>query len=131
MSSFHLSLAAARINAGLTQKQASNLLEVGVNTLINWETEKTYPDAQKLQKISTIYNVPVKFLIKEPIKLGTNEYKEITVTKEDELIASITADEVITKEGYKVMCVPAETSTYSGTHKTLVRDNNTPHMVKR
>lgn len=49
-------------------------------------------------------------LRKEVIKtvLGEKEYKEIQIlTDENELIASITDEDVITKEDYKVVCVPA------------------------
>ena len=43
------------------------------------------------------------------MKIGENEIKEIQVTAEDnELIASITEENIIWKSGYKVMCVPAE-----------------------
>lgn len=39
--------------------------------------------------------------------VGENEVKEIQVlTDENELIASITDEDVIGKSGYKVVCVP-------------------------
>lgn len=37
------------------------------------------------------------------------EYSEIQIlTKDNELIASITDEDVIEKDGYKVVCVPVE-----------------------
>lgn len=40
--------------------------------------------------------------------ISEKEYKEIQIlTDEDELIASITDEDVIAKESYKVVCVPA------------------------
>jgi hypothetical protein len=41
--------------------------------------------------------------------VGNKEYSEIQIlTEENELIASITDKDVIEKDGYKVVCVPAE-----------------------
>lgn len=41
--------------------------------------------------------------------IGGNQYKEIhIVTKDDNLIASITDKDIIGKNGYKVICVPHE-----------------------
>lgn len=43
------------------------------------------------------------------MKIGENEVKEIQiVTDDNELIASITDEDIIEKSGYKVVCVPAE-----------------------
>lgn len=42
------------------------------------------------------------------MKVGNKEVKEIQIlTSEEELIASITEDNVIEKNGFKVVCVPA------------------------
>ncbi len=39
--------------------------------------------------------------------IGDKEYSEIQITtEEDELIASITDEDIIGKNGYKVVCVP-------------------------
>lgn len=44
------------------------------------------------------------------MKIGDKEYSEIIITNwEDELIASITDEDVIGEKGYKVVCVPIET----------------------
>ncbi len=41
--------------------------------------------------------------------ISDKEYSEIQiVTKDNELIASITDEDVIEKDGYKVVCVPVE-----------------------
>lgn len=41
------------------------------------------------------------------MKIGGNEVKEIQiVTDDNELIASITDDDVIGKSGFKIVCVP-------------------------
>lgn len=42
------------------------------------------------------------------MKISDQEYREIQiVTEDDELIASITDEDIIEKDGYKVVCVPA------------------------
>lgn len=41
------------------------------------------------------------------VKISDQEYREIQiVTEVDELIVSITDEDVIEKDGYKVVCVP-------------------------
>ena len=53
-----LSLKAARINSGLTQKCVAKRLNVNVSTISNWEQGKTYPTANKLaQNYSAITNI--------------------------------------------------------------------------
>lgn len=105
---FHISLAAARINANMTQAEAAKAIGVGTNTIINWEKEKTLPNTEKLKRISEVYNVPIVYLQKATIDIGSRRFKEINVTKDGELIASITGEDVIYMDGYKVMCVPDE-----------------------
>ena len=44
---------------------------------------------------------------KGKIIIGEKEYSDITVaTEEGEVVASISADDIIEKQGYKVMCTP-------------------------
>lgn len=52
-----LSLKAARINAGLTQRQAAALLKISTPTLIKWEQGKTFPNASMIEKICGMYDV--------------------------------------------------------------------------
>lgn len=58
-----VSLKAARINANLTQKSASELIGVAEDTLRNWEKGKTYPDAANIQMIEKVYSVQYNDLI--------------------------------------------------------------------
>ena len=110
MTDFHISLEAARVNAKLTQKQAANELGISTNTLINWESEKTNPSRLQLERMSELYNTPLKYLLKEVLTVGGKSFSEITVTKDDgELIASIDGNNIIEVDGYKVICVPDET----------------------
>lgn len=52
-----ISLAAARKNLDLTQKEAAAMLGVSNNTLCNWEKGKSFPDAQQIEKICELYCV--------------------------------------------------------------------------
>ena len=48
---------AARINAGFTQKEAANKLEVSNKTLSRWENNVSVPNAEKIEAICNLYNV--------------------------------------------------------------------------
>ena len=50
-----LTLEAWRVNAGLTQKEASKLLKVSNVTLCNWENGKSFPSPKKIDLICKIY----------------------------------------------------------------------------
>lgn len=50
-----ISLAAARVNVGLSQKSAAEVLGVSNKTLCNWENGKTFPDQPMIEKICALY----------------------------------------------------------------------------
>lgn len=50
-----LTLKGARVNAGYTQKEVAELLEVAETTVINWEIGKNKIPAIKLKELSCIY----------------------------------------------------------------------------
>ena len=52
-----LSLRAARVNAGYTQKEAANLLKVSNKTLSSWEQGNSYPKPPMINKICELYNL--------------------------------------------------------------------------
>ena len=52
-----MSLRAARVNKGLSQKEAAEQLGVSKDTIGNWEKGKTYPDVQQLKKIEKLYGI--------------------------------------------------------------------------
>ena len=52
-----LSLKAARVNAGLSQKKAAELLDVSNKTLWSWENGKSFPNADKIVSICNLYGV--------------------------------------------------------------------------
>ena len=54
-----LSPAAARVNAGIKQKNAAASLGVTVATLQNWEKGKTSPPIGKAQRMADLYRIPL------------------------------------------------------------------------
>ena len=54
-----ITLKAARINAGLLQKEVADKLGVSIHTIMNWEKGRTKPKKHTLMVLSSIYNVNV------------------------------------------------------------------------
>lgn len=59
MEALQISLAAARVNAGLTQKDAANLMDVDRSTIRRWEKGEKIPDYDESKRLSQIYNIPL------------------------------------------------------------------------
>ena len=59
MTTLKISLAAARVNAGLTQKEVAERLKISNKTLINWETGATEPSFASLQCLADLYQIPM------------------------------------------------------------------------
>ena len=57
-----ISLAAARVNAGMLQEVAAVKLHVDVATLRSWEKGKTVPGYDKFMEICRLYNYPADFI---------------------------------------------------------------------
>lgn len=58
-----ISIAAARVNAGLTQAELAEKLNINVATLISWEKGKTQPKASQMSEISNITQIPADVLV--------------------------------------------------------------------
>lgn len=54
-----ISLAAARVNAGLSQKDVSNKLHVSTQTIVNWENGKSVPSWKNLNLICELYKISI------------------------------------------------------------------------
>lgn len=50
-----ITLKAARVNAGYTQKRAADLLGVSNGTLLSWETGKTCPTINRVDALCKLY----------------------------------------------------------------------------
>ncbi len=59
MKEFRISLAAARVNSNLNQKEFAEKMGVSLATITNWEKGKTEPDASQLRKISQLSGIPM------------------------------------------------------------------------
>lgn len=56
---FQISLAAARVNAKMTQEDVAKTMRVGKRTIINWEKGETIPSFADLNMLAAIYEVPI------------------------------------------------------------------------
>lgn len=59
-----------RIDAGLTQKELAEKLNVGQSTVCQWESGKCYPTAQMIKVMSEYFGISADFI------LGISENKE-------------------------------------------------------
>lgn len=57
-----ISIAAARVNAKLTQAEAAEKLGVSRVSLNKWENGKTIPRIDIVRKMSELYNIPIDCL---------------------------------------------------------------------
>ena len=57
-----ISLVAARVNAGLKQREMAEIIWVDTTTIHNWENAKSEPTASQLRKISEVSGIPMDFL---------------------------------------------------------------------
>lgn len=54
-----ISLAAARVNAKLTQLDVATKMHVSRQTVVNWENGKVIPKPAELEMMCRLYNFPV------------------------------------------------------------------------
>lgn len=59
MEKLQISLAAARVNAGLTQDEVSKNMKVSKNTLVNWEKGLSEPTVTQGRRLSELYKIPL------------------------------------------------------------------------
>lgn len=57
-----ITLEAARVNARLIQKEAAKKIGVSLKTLQNYESGKTKPNWDTLNRMSIVYQVPIGML---------------------------------------------------------------------
>ena len=62
MEKFQISLAAARVNAGLTQDDVAKALKVGKQTIVNWEKGKSEPRMSQSRELSDLYKIPLDYI---------------------------------------------------------------------
>lgn len=59
MEHLQISLAAARVNAGMTQEDVAGMMRISKQTLLNWEKGKVIPKPAQLEMMCRIYNISV------------------------------------------------------------------------
>ncbi|MDO4332618.1 MAG: helix-turn-helix transcriptional regulator [Eubacteriales bacterium] len=59
MKAIQISLAAARVNAELTQEDVAKRMKISKTTIVNWEKGKITPKIPELEMLATIYDIPV------------------------------------------------------------------------
>ena len=52
-----ITLAAARVNAGMTQEDVAKIMHVSKNTIVNWEKGKVIPRVPEMQMLARIYRI--------------------------------------------------------------------------
>lgn len=62
MDNVRISIAAARVNAGLKQREFAEKIGVSLATVTNWESGRTEPDVSQLRKISQISGIPMDYI---------------------------------------------------------------------
>ena len=62
MEDVQISLAAARVNAGMTQAEAAKEMGVSKQTIINWEKGRNVPSIPDMLRISSIYNISQDYI---------------------------------------------------------------------
>lgn len=59
MEKIKISLAAARVNAGLTQEDVAKHMKVSKNTVVAWEKGNTEPKISQAKELSELYAMPL------------------------------------------------------------------------
>lgn len=62
MRSVKITLAAARVNAGMTQEDVAKKLKVSKKTVINWEKGIVTPSFATLDTLSRLYKMPLDYI---------------------------------------------------------------------
>lgn len=59
MAEIQISLAAARVNAGLTQDDVARSLKISKNTVVAWEKGTSEPKTSQARELSALYKMPL------------------------------------------------------------------------
>jgi len=62
-SNIQITLAAARVNAGMTQEDVARCMKVGKQTVCNWENGKVELKISQARELSDLYNMPLRFIV--------------------------------------------------------------------
>ena len=59
---FKISLAAARVNAEMTQAEVAKELGIANNTLIKWEKGEDFPKITQMRQLCDLYQIKADYL---------------------------------------------------------------------
>lgn len=62
MAEFQISLAAARVNAKMTQEDTAKAMKVSKSTVVNWEKGKVIPGIPEMEMMSRLYGIPQDYI---------------------------------------------------------------------
>ena len=62
MEKLQITLAAARVNAGMTQEDVSREMHVSKQTVVNWEKGNSEPTISQRRLLSRLYNMPLEYI---------------------------------------------------------------------
>ena len=79
MSSF---IKRCRENAGLTQEQLAEKMDVTIVSVQNWEKGRTNINPDRYYALSEVFNIPVEELIKEMLLDNDKEHPDVWVKVE-------------------------------------------------
>lgn len=68
METLRISMAAARVNAKMTQEDVAKALHITKQTLVNWEKGITQPKIEQGEQLSELYGIPYQNIIFVPTK---------------------------------------------------------------
>lgn len=60
--SIKISIASARVNAGLTQKELAKACKVSESTIIKWEKGETCPHVKRLPLLEQAFGIPLDYV---------------------------------------------------------------------
>ena len=59
METLKISIAAARVNAGMTQEEVAEYMHVSKNTIVNWEKGRVAPSFAVMQTLANLFKFPI------------------------------------------------------------------------
>ena len=68
MKNLQISLAAARVNANMSQDDVAKHLKISKQTIVNWEKGRTEPSMTQFRTLSELYGIPLSNIIFLPKK---------------------------------------------------------------
>ena len=78
-----------RTEAGIKQIDLAQRLNVGQNTISNWENGKTEPDAESLQVMATIFGVSIDYILGHSMVRNSEGSKGTTIPDLGDVAAGI------------------------------------------